>query len=318
MRLDRANVILHRGAEEMLRTNPFLQAMGGDEMRTWRPRAKDARRAPLSGMTPGIGDGSGLTLRGRSRVFVELGRLRSAGRCDCGRWMKENSIDREPAFDCFRTVSSDLAQCYSPEEFDAAARRSLVRYDALNADLIARNKVRLDCCEGCSICCWLRVEVFAHEIFLIVHHLRSAFTADALASLMDRLDAHAARIRPLTPFAHATQNHVCPLLQNGRCSIYAVRPHSCRRHHSQDVAVCQFTFDHPTDLESPAAHDREVFRALTEGMRDNLEAYAELGYDSTFYELGTALHEALHDPLCEERWRSREQAFLHASITPTE
>ena len=121
---------------------------------------------------------------------------------------------------------------------------------------------------------------------------------------------------PLTPFGHATQNIVCPLLQNGRCSIYAARPHSCRRHHSLDFAACQFTYDHPTDLEAPAAHDRELFRALTGTMREAAEAYARLGYDGTIYELGTALAEALESPSSWRRWRAGKKAFLRASVTP--
>jgi hypothetical protein len=82
--------------------------------------------------------------------------------------------------------------------------------------------------------------------------------------------------------------------------------------------VCRFTYDHPTDLESPAAHDRDLFRALSAAMQANIEAYAEVGYDHTFYELGTALEEALSDPASWQRWRDREQAFLRASVTPAE
>ena len=64
---------------------------------------------------------------------------------------------------------------------------------------------------------------------------RSYFTDDQLADLIIRLVAHLEKVTPLTPFQHATQNIVCPLLQDGRCSVYSVRPHSCRRHHSQDL-----------------------------------------------------------------------------------
>ena len=133
---------------------------------------------------------------------------------------------------------------------------------------------------------------------------------------MTRLAAHAEKVMPLTPFEHATQNIVCPLLQDARCTVYAVRPHSCRRQHSQDFTACQFTFDHPSDLEAPAAHDGDLFRALTEAMWENIEAYAQLGFDHTFYELGTALNEALNDPSCWQRWRDNERAFINASVTP--
>jgi hypothetical protein len=135
---------------------------------------------------------------------------------------------------------------------------------------------------------------------------------------MGRLDAHAEKVMPLTPFEHVTQNIECPLLQNGRCTVYAVRPHTCRRHHSQDFAACQYTYDHPDDLESPAAHDRDLYRALTGAMQCNIDVYSDLGFDHTIYELGTALKEALTDPASWQRWRNHEQAFIHASVTPTE
>lgn len=51
-------------------------------------------------------------------------------------------------------------------------------------------------------------------------------------------------------------------------------------------------------------------------MHADIETYAWFGCDHTIYELGTALNEALNDPSCWQRWRNREQAFLHASITP--
>ena len=212
----------------------------------------------------------------------------------------------------------DLACALTPDDFDRAAAQTHTAFDALNAAHIARKNLHLDCRAGCSLCCSLRVDVFAHEIFPIVHHLRRHFSPEENARVSARLTAHAEKVRPLTPFEHATQNIPCPLLENGRCSIYPVRPQSCRRHHSQDLAACQYTYDHPTDLETPAAHDRELFRTLTAALRENIETYAQLGYDHTFYELGTALHEALTDPACEPRWRDHEPTFTHASVTPAE
>ncbi len=210
----------------------------------------------------------------------------------------------------------DIAQSLSPEQFDHAVGRSLAAFDTLNEQIIGEKGVTLDCHAGCSICCSLRVETFAHEIFLLARHIRAHFSADEFSALLSRLAAHEEKVLPLTVFEHATRNIICPLLQNGRCSAYAARPQSCRRHHSQDVAACQFTFDHPDDLEFPGAHDRDLFRALTAAMQENIDVYAELGYDHTIYELGTALAEALHDDTSWTRWQERGPAFLQASVTP--
>ncbi len=212
----------------------------------------------------------------------------------------------------------DIARSVSPSEFDSVARNSLAAFDALSSEGIQERKIKLDCCEGCSLCCWLRVDVFAHEVFPIVNHIRRTFAPEAVLGLMLRLRAHADVVRSLTPFEHATSNIPCPLLHEGKCTVYEVRPHSCRRHHSRDFAACQYTFDHPEDLQTPAAHDRELFQTLSGAMRKNIEAYAESGFDHTIYELGTALHEALSDTSSWERWRRHERAFHDASVTPSE
>lgn len=215
-------------------------------------------------------------------------------------------------------LAEDIAHSLTPEEFDDAAQKALQFVDVLNEEIIEQRGVKLACCEGCGICCSLRIDVFAHEVFLIAHHIRSHFDPGEMAKLMERLEAHSEKVTPLTPFEHVTQNIACPLLQNGRCSVYAVRPHSCRRHHSQDLAACQYTYDHPDDLETPAAHDRDLYRALTEAMQWNIDVYSALEFDHTIYELGTAIKEALNDAASWERWRNHEQAFIHASVTPTE
>ncbi|MEI9893482.1 MAG: YkgJ family cysteine cluster protein [Chthoniobacter sp.] len=203
----------------------------------------------------------------------------------------------------------DIAQSLLPEQYDRAVERSHAAFDALNEQIIAETGVKLDCRAGCAVCCSLRVEVFAHEIFRLARHIRRHFSEDEFAALLDRLAAHAEQVRPLTVFEHATQNIICPLLQDGRCSVYAARPQSCRRHHSQDLAACVFTFDHPDDLEFPGAHDRDLFRALTGAMQENIDVYAGFGFDHTIYELGTALAEALHDPASWERWQATSRPF---------
>ncbi|MGB8170176.1 MAG: YkgJ family cysteine cluster protein [Chthoniobacteraceae bacterium] len=212
-------------------------------------------------------------------------------------------------------LTNAIGEARSRSEFDAGLCTALEYFDQLNAATIAQTGVHLACRAGCSLCCSLRVDVFAHEVFLIAHHIRTHFSDAEIAGLMERLNIHAAKVLPLTPFEHATQNIVCPLLRDGRCSIYAVRPQSCRRHHSADFAACQFCYDHPTDLDFPGAHDAVVFKTLTEAMQQGIDAYTSLGFDHTIYELGTALAEALLAPERWERWRERERAFVTASVT---
>jgi Fe-S-cluster containining protein len=210
-----------------------------------------------------------------------------------------------------------LSQARSAGEVHAALRAALASYDQLNERAIQQAGARLDCCAGCSICCSLRIEVYAHEVFLIADHVLTTFSDAELIALKERLASHSEKVLPLTPLEHATSNIVCPLLRDGLCSVYAVRPQTCRRHHSLEVAACQYAYDHPADLEFPSAHHPELFRALTAAMRQNTEVYARLGFDTTIYELGTALEEALADPESWAGWCERMNAFLKASVTPS-
>src|SRR5687768_14404137 len=109
-------------------------------------------------------------------------------------------------------LSADLAAALTPEHFDAAARRSLAAFDVLNAAKLAQVPGPVACRARCSLCCSLRVDVFAHEVFPIARHIRSRFTEDQQVQLSRRLAAHAATVLPLTPFEHATRNVPCPML----------------------------------------------------------------------------------------------------------
>src|SRR4051794_36628344 len=150
-----------------------------------------------------------------------------------------------------QTLSERLSRCGTADEVDSAYEECLGSFDELNRETVVDRSARLECCEGCSLCCWLRVDVYAHEVFVIANYIRKHFTEQALAELKESLAEHSGKVLPLTPFEHATQNIACPLLQDGRCTVYEVRPQACRRQHSLSRAACQYTFDHPADLAFP-------------------------------------------------------------------
>ena len=222
-----------------------------------------------------------------------------------------------PNLPCITQLADDLSGAKSADDFHAALRRALGSYDQLNASRVEEGGVALVCRAGCSLCCWLRVDVYAPEVFLIADTLRKELSPTGLEELLGRLASHAELVTRLTVFEHASRNVACPLSRDGWCSIYEVRPHTCRRHHSQDLAACQFTFDHPDDMEFPGAHSRELFHDLTEAMGLHAAVYEYFGYDATIYELGSALEEALTDPACWRRWCRKKRAFKRASVTPT-
>ena len=107
--------------------------------------------------------------------------------------------------------------------------------DELHDQYVEAKSVHLDCGRKCFWCCYLRVDATAHEILAIASHIEKKFTPRELERLIKRLAEHAERVRPLTYSQHMSTNIVCPLLIDGCCSVYSLRPFGCRRHHSQRV-----------------------------------------------------------------------------------
>lgn len=214
-------------------------------------------------------------------------------------------------------LADDLSNAQSAEDFHAALRRALGSYDGLNTSRVAQTGVELVCRAGCSLCCWLRVDVYAPEVFLIADTLRKELKPSELEELRGRLAAHSGVVTRLTVLEHASRNIACPLSRDGWCSVYAVRPHTCRRHHSSDLAACQYTYEHPDDLAFGGAHHPGLFDDLTEAMGLHAAVYEYFGFDDTVYELGSALEEALTDPACWRRWSRKKKSFRRASVTPS-
>ena len=180
-------------------------------------------------------------------------------------------------------LGASLKRARTPEQYHAALRSAQSAFDELNSATIAGLGLGLACRDGCWICCHLRVDVFAHEVFLLADFVRKRFAPAQLKSLMERLTVHSAKVIPMEPIEHVSQNIRCPMLQEDRCSVYAARPLACRRQHSLKLAPCDYVYGNPGDLD---------------------------------YELGSALAEALTNPACWRRWRDGKKAFLRASVTP--
>ena len=79
----------------------------------------------------------------------------------------------------------------------------------------------VDCRAGCSFCCWLRIDVRAHEVLLIARHLRAKSRSAQLAPTRDRIVQAAARVTNITYAQRHTVHQPCALLDHaGCCSVY--------------------------------------------------------------------------------------------------
>lgn len=156
----------------------------------------------------------------------------------------------------------------------------------------------IDCKAGCSHCCSARVEALDPEVLRIAAELRRRPPA-ALAALTERLREHAARAQGTTAQTHRMP---CPLLEQNLCTVYDVRPATCRKAHSLDVRQCATPgADIPQRLDVLLKAE-----ALSKGSAD---AYKQVGLAAAGHELGQALLLALTDPTAEARWMNGEAVF---------
>lgn len=198
---------------------------------------------------------------------------------------------------------------------DAAAARTQTvrmygRLAALQADTAARGNVQIACADGCSYCCHLRVEIRAHDAFVLAHHVRTKLDATQRARVLARLDENLRRITALSREQHVRGGVRCALLEGDRCSAYEARPATCRKYHSVSVITCRSAFDDPSaPLRGELEHEqvRLAGNAVALGYAQGLE---DAGYDSSLYELHFALHRALGGSGAERRYRRGKRAFV--------
>ena len=166
--------------------------------------------------------------------------------------------------------------------------------------------VPLDCRAGCSHCCHARVEAMAPEILLIADAVAAA-PAQQQADTIARLQAHQAlRTVDAAPWS---RQPACPFLVDQLCSIYALRPASCRKAHSQDVRACQSDAAQIPQSLALVLHAE----ALQQG---TAAAYQQRGLDAEPLELVQAVLQALRDPAAASRWLGGEPVFAATQTQP--
>jgi Fe-S-cluster containining protein len=146
------------------------------------------------------------------------------------------------------------------------ARQVMGAVSRLVAGLLARApEGSVACRAGCDHCCYQAVSVTLPEALAIMRHLQATLRDEELAPLASRLAEARERTRGLTPDERFSLAHPCPFLSvaDGRCTIYEVRPLTCRGMNSLDAGECARRL---RDEDARAA-----FLASGEGSRSFLE-----------------------------------------------
>src|ERR1700683_1072491 len=107
-----------------------------------------------------------------------------------------------------------------------ALENSQQRHDARIA--AAPDVGTLACRAGCTWCCYFTVDVRAAEVFRILDFVEQSFAPAEKGQVYAEVRANSMALRKLGEGERVTRNIKCPFLNEGRCTIYAARPQSCR------------------------------------------------------------------------------------------
>jgi Fe-S-cluster containining protein len=174
----------------------------------------------------------------------------------------------------------------------------------------ASPRAPLACKAGCSTCCRSAVGVSPPEALRIAEHLRATRDASALADLRGKLEEVDDATRATTWEERTRLRRPCAFLDaSGACTVYAVRPLSCRACTSIDPSFCA-DVDHTFMPDEVDTLQYDTQRAGLVGILSAIAEARGLGrLEEAMVELQGAVRIALDDPSAAERWLAGEPVF---------
>ena len=155
------------------------------------------------------------------------------------------------------------------------------------------------------------VDVRPVEVFPILDFVEQQFTPPHQERVRSEIAANSAVLQPLDDMERMQRNIKCPFLSEGRCTIYAVRPQTCRNYHATDAAGCQKSFEEPGNLDIDPEFAPLVYQAGGAHVDAFSQAMRDEGYDVTAFELNTALAAAMAQPATvRQRFEAKEPPFV--------
>jgi Fe-S-cluster containining protein len=233
--------------------------------------------------------------------------MRSKTRADTGFELDARRAQR------VRTVEI-LKTSRTPLDVIAVAESGARIAEAATAEAMRARPPRrpLACREGCAWCCHKVVGTTEPEVLRIGRYLKDTLPADAYAATVSRVDHIKQERERLREDGWAARRLPCALLKDGSCSVYPVRPLTCRGFNSSDAAACE------NHVVSRSAGKVPIFEPqlniatfVLDGTRAGLAA---VGMKSDLLELNAALKIAFCDPSAESNWLAGLPVFTSARL----
>jgi len=126
---------------------------------------------------------------------------------------------------------------------------------------------KLACNKGCHYCCYFPIDTSQQVIDNLVTHLKNNYCEDEIETLKEALRENiTARKAPL-------YRAPCPFLDSANaCSIYHLRPLSCRWFSSPDATLCEQSISDGRAIQQHPIHTRIYQAASTALLADQKNA----------------------------------------------
>ena len=184
-------------------------------------------------------------------------------------------------------------------------------YENLTSGIGGVAHIPIACGRGCAHCCmntW--IEVTPPEVLFTVKQL----PPERLPAIRDAVDRAYAQTGGKTLQERVKMVVPCPLLEDGACSIYAIRPVACRLAVSANADICRRSFLEQSGESIPVP---APWAPLRQGYRVALEAaLLNAGLDWNMTEWNSALRSALADAEAEAAWLRGETMFPDLQRVP--
>lgn len=196
----------------------------------------------------------------------------------------EQIIDDE-----LRQTRADLAAGGPIEALSRSQRRHDARLEA------AADAPTLACKAGCFWCCYFTVDARPVEIVRIAEFMEREMSPEDRERTSSEIRNNSTALASLDPDARLRHNLKCPFLQSGRCSVYSVRPQTCRNYHATNASGCEQAYREPDNDDIDPEFAPLVYQSGNAHVDAFSTALKAEGYDVAAYELSTALAVALSD-----------------------
>jgi len=132
----------------------------------------------------------------------------------------------------------------------------------------------IDCKKDCEWCCHQPVFAMDYELDFLNDFLKRTFSETNLSSLRNRAAKKNKKLAGLAKETQLNSKYPCPLLENGSCIAYIVRPVACRIYLSTNVKTCLNFFNKAFDKSNYPAllnFPMRAGRMMNEGFKAALK-----------------------------------------------